>query len=661
MTTLEYAAVVLVALLAAVVAYRLGTRHRRVPTAAAEEVKERERVLFDESHTPVLVIDRRGDYVDANEAALAFLEITRGELIGKSVCDFAAPDTPYQGLLDEHREYWKGGGQVETAYLVHGRRKYLDLTIVPSARGTDNVFGIGRDITAEKVAGERLVENEKFLNAIVNDVPELICRWRPDGFIFYANQAYSDYFGKDREALIGSSIFANVPVDDRETINQHVGILTPEQPVVRYEHRVVDRDGQVRWQRWVDRGLFDGERLTEIQSTGSDVTEEVSHSRELERLTRVLQTLSRCNSALVHARDEKHLLSEICRHVVTTGGYRMAWVGFAADTPDHPLQPVTSFGEGTDFVTSVKCREGEEQASTCPTCMAIITGETSIVQQLTSHTAEYPWAGEALKRGFHSMAVIPLVQEDRVFGALSIFSADPEAFQPAEIKLLLELSQDMAYGIQALRDATERRVLEMNRQEQALRLQETLVETIEAMTLAVEKRDPYTAGHQQRVSQLASSIAREMGLSDDQVEGIRLGALVHDIGKIAVPSEILTRPGRLTNLEFSLIKPHPDIGHEIMAGIRFSWPVADMIWEHHERLDGSGYPKGLKNGAIRLESRILAVADTVEAASNHRPYRPGKPLDSILDEIEAEKGAQFDPAVVDACLKLFREKHFQWH
>lgn len=211
------------------------------------------------------------------------------------------------------------------------------------------------------------------------------------------------------------------------------------------------------------------------------------------------------------------------------------------------------------------------------------------------------------------------------------------------------------------RDITGRKQMEAERKRIGESLQRSLVQTIQAIAVTIEKRDPYTAGHQQRVAELATAIAAEMGLPEEQREGLRLGALIHDIGKIYVPAEFLNRPGRLSGAEFDIIQSHPVMGHDIVKGIEFPWPVAEMVVQHHERLDGSGYPKGLKGDEILLEARILAVADVVEAMASHRPYRAALSLDEALTEIESHRNTRYDPVVVDACLKLFRQDGYVLH
>jgi PAS domain S-box-containing protein/putative nucleotidyltransferase with HDIG domain len=179
----------------------------------------------------------------------------------------------------------------------------------------------------------------------------------------------------------------------------------------------------------------------------------------------------------------------------------------------------------------------------------------------------------------------------------------------------------------------------------------------QAMSSVVENRDPYTAGHQKRVAELSQAIAQEMGLPQDQIDAVRMAATLHDIGKIAVPSEILTSPGRLSQKAFDLIKDHPKTGYDILKEIEFPWPIAEMILQHHERLDGSGYPHGLSGDAIMLEARIITVADVVEAMASHRPYRPSLGIEAAMQEMDKHNGTRYDPSVVDACRRLFREKH----
>ncbi len=199
----------------------------------------------------------------------------------------------------------------------------------------------------------------------------------------------------------------------------------------------------------------------------------------------------------------------------------------------------------------------------------------------------------------------------------------------------------------------QRQLDETNRQ-----LLESMQNTIEALSRAIEKRDPYTDGHQKRVSKLATILAEEMRLPKNQITSIRLGALVHDIGKISVPAELLVMPRRLTPMEHEFVKIHPQAGADIFRDIRFPWPICQMVEQHHERLDGSGYPKGLKGDQILLEARIIAVADVVEAMASHRPYRPARGLEAAISEIKANRNVLYDSDVVDCCLRVLERENF---
>jgi len=206
-------------------------------------------------------------------------------------------------------------------------------------------------------------------------------------------------------------------------------------------------------------------------------------------------------------------------------------------------------------------------------------------------------------------------------------------------------------AIESIRDITDRK-------SSMDRMRKALGGTVQAIVSVVEAKDPYTAGHQRRVADISRAIATEMGLSADRIEGIRMAGIIHDIGKVSIPAEILSMPRKLTDLEFGLIKAHAKSGYDILNNIEFPWPIARIVLEHHERMNGSGYPNGLTGDQILPESRIMAVADVVEAMATHRPYRPAMGLDEALEEITINKGLLYDPEAVDACLRLFREKGF---
>ncbi|MBM3285375.1 MAG: HD domain-containing protein, partial [Candidatus Aminicenantes bacterium] len=239
-------------------------------------------------------------------------------------------------------------------------------------------------------------------------------------------------------------------------------------------------------------------------------------------------------------------------------------------------------------------------------------------------------------------------------------SKNGQAFPVEETIMPLNSSGGNSSGhVLVFRDISARKQTEQALKESRDRLHQALQGTIQAVALTIEIRDPYTAGHQRRVSKLACAIAEEIGLPQDQIEGLRVAGDIHDIGKIYVPAEILSKPGQITAIEYGIIKTHPQVGYDILKTIKFPWPVAQIVLQHHERLDGSGYPLGLAGDQILMEARILIVADTVEAMSSHRPYRPAQGIEKALEEIIQYKGVQYDAAVVEACVRLFREKNFR--
>jgi len=270
------------------------------------------------------------------------------------------------------------------------------------------------------------------------------------------------------------------------------------------------------------------------------------------------------------------------------------------------------------------------------------------------------WAEVMLQCGLNNLVSFPLLVPPKVYGLLNLYSAVPRSYLDDEFSLLGEVADLVAFKIHAHQEEERRKALEEELAVHSRKLRKTMEMTIQALAVTIEMRDPYTAGHQRRVTQLASRIAQEMNLGEEEIVNIRLAGIVHDIGKIYVPVEILTKPGRLNDYEISMIRSHPRFGFDIIKETDLPKKIGEIILQHHERMDGSGYPAGLSGSEIHLESRILSVADVVEAMSSHRPYRPALGLEAALEEIDQHKGFLFDPDVVDVCLDLFEKKRFSW-
>lgn len=432
--------------------------------------------------------------------------------------------------------------------------------------------------------------------------------------------------------------------DDRDFVDQaYTGSLYDHQP---YDivHRLLLPDGRVKYVNERCETQFDqaGQPLRSL-GTVQDISKRQAAENEIRQLNRTLRTISACNQNLVHARSEAELLQIICRDIVEVGGYLLAWV--AVETPAGGNTPLAWYGNQAVHQAHAEMDSDPKHLHHCLVSAALSSRHTRVCNQLNT-TPECDFT-ELSELGVQSILSMPLLNDGQLHGALTIFSTQPNTFDAAEVTLMEELAADLAYGLAALRMSKERD-LYLRHFEQAMQ------STVRVMARTLEMRDPYTAGHQQRVTALALAIAGEMALNPTQIEGLKFGGMIHDIGKISVPAEILSKPGKLTAIEFQLIQQHPETGHQIVADIDFPWPMAQMIVQHHERLDGSGYPAGLKGEEIMLEARILAVADVVEAMSSHRPYRASLGMEAALAEIERGSGLQYDAAVATACLKVVR-------
>jgi PAS domain S-box-containing protein/putative nucleotidyltransferase with HDIG domain len=484
-------------------------------------------------------------------------------------------------------------------------------------------------------------------------MPVACITWDADLRVESWNPAAEKVFGFAASEAVGAHLYdCIVPKSAQLQVDNVWSRLRQGVTSVRSVNENVTKDGRTITCEWTNTPLRQpGGRVVGALAMAHDITERLRMERALERTQRALRTLNQGNEALVRARSEDQLLKDMCAVIVKTGGYLMASIGMAEHDEAKTVRPVAWAGREDGYLSSTEVSWADTARGRGPTGTAIRTGEPQAVQNIATSADMAPWRDEALKRGYASLVALPLKGEAGVFGALRLFAAEPDAFDWDELSLLVELAGDLSYGITALRTRAEHEA-------SSLQLRRSMEATIEALAGMVELRDPYTAGHQRKVSQLASAIAREMGLSEFDVEGIRLAGVVHDIGKVHTPAEILAKPGKLSNNEFELIKEHPQAGHDIVRTVDFPWAVADMILQHHERMDGSGYPNGLKGKEILMGARILSVADVVEAMSSHRPYRPALGLDAAMAEIEKGRGRVYDAAVVDACTKLLRSGKF---
>ncbi len=347
--------------------------------------------------------------------------------------------------------------------------------------------------------------------------------------------------------------------------------------------------------------------------------------RVLQR-TRALRMLSAGNLALAQGRTAQGLLEAMARVIVEQGLYPAARLRLISDAG----AVLCAAEAGDRSVLAVAPPDG--------------LGRPPPVRGLHDLALDEPSRSGFARLGVHALLTLHLGDDSLPgqSGVLTVFSAKPFGdLSQEERALLAELGGNLSYGLAALGARS--------------RLERMFEQTIQAIAATVEKRDPYTAGHQRRVAGIATAIARRIGMDEHQIKGLALAGIIHDIGKIGVPVEILTRSGKLSSHEMGLIREHPRIGYDVVKEIDFPWPVPEIILQHHERIDGSGYPSGLKDNEIIPEAKIVAVADVLDAISSHRPYRPALGLDVAVRELQAQKGALYDPAIVEACLAVIDE------
>jgi putative nucleotidyltransferase with HDIG domain len=267
-----------------------------------------------------------------------------------------------------------------------------------------------------------------------------------------------------------------------------------------------------------------------------------------------------------------------------------------------------------------------------------------------------------------AIMALPLTFDGQVIGALGLaHTKEGKTFGKADMTALSRFSAlasvvllNEIVQVRVQHELAERKCIWEELQRRNDHLRETFIATINALATTIEMKDPYTAAHQRWVTRLVCAIAGEMELAKEQVEGLRMAGLIHDIGKLNVPAELLLKPHRLTEIEYEAIKIHPQSGYDIVKEIQFPWPIAQIVLQHHERMDGSGYPQGISGTEILLEARLLAVADVVESMSSHRPYRDAHGIEIALDEIARNSGILYDPAAVEACLGVFKNKGFKF-
>src|SRR5450830_562727 len=639
-----------------------------------------QRAIFNSANFSIIATDAKGVIQIFNVSAELMLGYAAAEVMNKlTPADISDPQeviaraaaltvelgTPispgFEALV------FKAARGIEDIYeLTYVRKDGSRFPVVVSVTALrddqDAIIGyllFGSDNTARKRAEEQTRLAEITYSGIIDSITETIYIQDENGIFLNVSLAAEEMYGYPREYFVGRTpeFIAAPGKNNLAEIAEYVRLAFNGQRK-SFEFWGLRKDGTV-FPKDVSLvpGTYFGKKV--VIAVARDISERKQAEAALKHANRALATLSEVDRTLVHATSEEEILQKICQAIVQQRGYRLAWVGYAQHDESKSIKIMAHAGHDEGYLATMQLTWADTERGHGPTGRAVRSGTTQRCQDIANDPLNLPWRDEALKHGFASSISLALVNEDNVvFGTLTVYSDEVNTFTPAEVDLLEEMADDLSFGVQSLRTRRERDLALEKNQQQLMQLQDNLEDTVRAIATIVEMRDPYTSGHQVKVADLAAAIAKQMDLPEEQVHAIHLAGIVHDLGKIQIPAEILSRPGKLSDLEYGLIKTHAQAGYDILKGINFPWPIAQMVLQHHVRMDGSGYPQGLKGEQILLEARILSVADVVEAMSSHRPYRPGLGIEAALDEITRCRGTELDPVVVDACLRVIKEKGF---
>jgi PAS domain S-box-containing protein/putative nucleotidyltransferase with HDIG domain len=571
----------------------------------AEEDLLTYKLLFDHTMDIILFMRRDGRLVEANSAAVDAYGYDHDGLLSMTIDDLRAPETRPQ--IASQMAIADSGGMLFEA--LHLRKDGSCFPVEVSARGVtiggERFFlSAIRDISERKRSAAALREGEARYRTLVDAIDDAISVKDLQGRYVTVNAEFLRRSGLPKEDVVGKTAGE---LYEPEWARQ----IDDSDRFVMMTGEAYDVD---TWRRRRDSCIIYHLRTLPLRNDHGDIVGLVTVSRDV-----------------TERRDSERILKE------NEARFRRM-----AETPK-------------SFVFRTELRPS-------PTCSYI----SPHVQDIVGYSPEEFYTDPDLFfRLIHPEGRAALQEaisgpvEDRT-GTFRVIHRDGHSvwLEQRTVAILDDSGALVAYeGL--VRDITERKHSEEELSRTVEQLRITMEETVQAMALTTELRDPYTAGHQRMVSELAAAIAQEMGVAPDEVEGIRLASIIHDIGKVSVPAEILSKPGQITDAEFSIIKIHPQSGREILSKIEFPWPIARIVGEHHERLNGSGYPEGLSGNEICLGARILAVADVVEAMASHRPYRPALGLETALDEIARNRGTLYDCGAVDACLAICRRNGFK--
>lgn len=637
-----------------VVVERAGTGIGDTLDRAEEALRaseERYRTLVENIDLGISVIDKDYRVVMTNAAQGKLLERPVGDFIGRecfrefekreAVCSHC-PGTKAMATGQKHVL------ELTTA-RDDGSRFDVRINAFPYRAPDGAITGfieVVEDITDRKQAEEALRLAAHKWQTTFDAIGDAVCLLDRECKVLQCNQATMNLVGRPLSEIIGRQCW--------EVVHGTTGPIEGC-PIGRMrESRVRETMTLPLGDRWfhvmVDPILNEAGEVTGAVHIVADITEYQRATQEIKDLNTLLKAIKDINEALLRVKSEPELFEQTCDLLLAVPYVRFAWIGLL-DPKSPEIRVAAHAGYEQGYLDSMRVTRDDTEWGQGPSGEAIRTRTPVVIEDIDTDPRLAPWREEARLRSYRSNVSLPLVHQKEIIGVLNVYSGKPNAFGPEEIEFLVQVAGDIAVGVKSLR-------LEQGLAETLKKVQKTLNDTVQVLASTVETRDPYTAGHQQRVAKLASAIAQALGFPPDRIEGMRVLGYLHDLGKISVPGEILNRPGKISTHEYNLIKMHPKAGYDIIKNIEFPWPVAQAILQHHERLDGSGYPDGLAGRDIIKEAKILAVADVVEAMASHRPYRAALGIEEALEEITKNSGKLYDPEVVEVCVQLLKEGGF---
>lgn len=517
-------------------------------------------------------------------------------------------------------------------------------------------------ILKQVVAGQAKELNENKFYTVVNQLPQRIFIKDTSSIFVACNNTFAQDVGLRPEDIIGKTDLDFFPPELAERYRADDRLVMAERRQIAVEEPYVTPEGKKIWLSTYKAPVTDPDgNVQGVVVICNDITERKQMLEEMERRNWTLRAISLSDKAVVYARTEQEMLEGVCKAITSESRYLLAWIGWAEADENRSVRVAACAGLARAYTDGLTVTWSEGPFGNGPVGMAIRTGQTQVDNDTHSSVSFSPWRDRARRHGMGALVSIPLKIDGRTAGAITVYSSETNAFAEDETKLFEELADSIAFGIHSRRTqaAYEKSLLDIALQANKLEL--ALEDSLAGIAAVLEQRDPYTAGHQKHVAELATQIGRELNLDNERIRALYLSGIVHDLGKIQIPAEILSKPARLNTAELALIRQHPEAGYNVLKKIDFPWPIAEIIREHHEYLDGSGYPRGLRGDDILLEARILTVADIVESMSSDRPYRPALGISEAINEILKMRGVKLDAAVVDACIAVLRRGEFTPH